>query len=99
MPERTPITKLKRQLLSRKQVALLPYTRKPVRAPEPPDEYPKTAQMKYLEVKYHCQLKIVLFSKSLSDAEQFFHSEVDRTTLSRWRARVHKYLGLVTVGK
>jgi len=55
--------------------------------------------MKYLEVKYHCQLKIVLFSKSLSDAEQFFHSEVDRTTLSRWRARVHKYLGLVTVGK
>jgi len=55
--------------------------------------------MKYLELKYQCSLKIVLFTKSLSDAERFFRHEVDRTTLSRWRARVQKYLGLVTVGK
>ena len=99
MSERTPLTRLKRQLLNRRNLTLLPHTRKPVRAPEPLDEYPKSPKMKYLELKYQCSLKIVLFTKSLSDAEQFFRHEVDRTTLSRWRGRIHKYLGLVTVGK
>ena len=98
MPDSIPLSKLKRQMLDRKQIALRPYTRKPAPAPVEPDEFPKPPKMKYLELKYKCKMKLILFSKSLSDCEIFFKNEVDRSTLSRWRKRIEKYLGIVTVG-
>ena len=86
---RTPQSELKRNILNRKKQAFTPRQRKLVPVEEAPDIFPKTAKMKYLEFKYHCKIESVIFTGSLDDAVVFFHNEVDRTTISRWR----KYAG------
>lgn len=93
--ESTPIAKLRRQILKSKDVVLEKHTRKPIKMVDLPDEYPKTSEMKYLESKYNIHLEKVIFIGSLTDVEQRFKGEVDRSTISRWRKHIRKYLGIV----
>jgi len=92
---KVPLSRLKRQILQREGVVLEKHTRRPVRVEDLPDEYPKTPKMKYFEAKYHCHIEQVVFKYSLSDCASYFNSEVDRSTISRWRAHIRQYLGIV----
>lgn len=94
---RTSISKLRRRILDGKGMALTPHKKKPVPVEDLPDEYPKTDKMKYFERKYRCKIERVITHGSLSDVAAFFHYEVDRSTISRWRKHIFKYLGIVEV--
>ena len=95
MADSTPFSRLRKQILDRKQIALQPHTRKPVPLADLPDEYPKSPKMKYLEVKYHCKIEVIIYNRSLSDVVAYFKGEVDRSTVSRWRKHISIHLGLV----
>ncbi len=95
MTNNIPIEQLRRKILKTKDIILEKGTRKPIRIEDLPDEYPKTAQMKYLETKYQLHLEKIIFKGSLSDVERVLHYEIDRSTVSRWRAHIRKHLGLI----
>ena len=94
---RTSIAKLRRKILDGKGITVAKHTKTPIRLEDLPDEYPKTPKMKYFEAKYKCKIERVIFSGSLSDAVSYFNSEVDRSTVSRWRKHIFRYLGIVEV--
>lgn len=50
--------------------------------------YLKTTHMKYLETKYGEPIENILASGSLSEVAKRLNHEVDRTTLSKWKARL-----------
>lgn len=87
MANRTPIAKLRRQILGNRGVKPIKKTKRLVPVHEYPDSFPKTTKMKMLEYKYHIKLEVVLFNGSLSDVVQFLNGEVDKSTISKWRKR------------
>ena len=97
MPERKPISHIHRQILDRAGVTHQKHTRKLIPIEDTPDIFPKTPKMKYLETKYKCKMEAVIFHWSLDEVVAQFHQEVDRSTISRWRKYVRRYLGKVDV--
>lgn len=96
MTDRTPLTKLRRKILTGRGIATTaPRTKRPLTEADLPDPYPKSPHMKYLEIKYTTKLELVIFKGSLSDICQRFNWEVDRSTISRWRKHIQSYIGKV----
>lgn len=89
---RTSIAKLRRGILARKGLIPEPHTRRMRTMDELPDAWPKTALMKLLERKYQCKLELVLWQGSLRDVVDYFNSELDRSTVSKWRKYATEYL-------
>ncbi len=92
MSDRTPTAKLRRQILNGRGVQPAKRTKKLQTVDEQPDSFPKTDRMKHLEYKYHIKLEVVLFDGSLDEVVRFLNNEVDRSTISKWRARYHNYM-------
>lgn len=63
---------------------------------EPYDEsrvdFPKTDLMQYIETKYNVLLKLDIYRGSLNEAWSRYGGEVDRTTISRWRKYIRRFL-------
>lgn len=63
---------------------------------EPYDEaavdFPKTAKMKYIELRYNILLKTDIYRGSINDVCSRYSWEVDRATISRWRKIIRRYL-------
>ncbi len=85
------LSDLRKQILDSRKVTLPKHTRVST-TPPPPDLYPTTTKMKYLAIKYHIELHFSIFTGSLDDAVQLFGYEVDRSTISRWRKHILKYV-------
>ena len=92
MSETIPIAKLRRQILGNKGVKPAKRTKRLQTIDEQPDNFPKTAKMKMLEYKYHIKLEVILFDGSLADVVRFLNREVERSTISKWRKRIMKYM-------
>lgn len=91
--KRTPIAKLRRQILNNRGVTPAKHTKKMVPVEDMPDAFPKTDKMKYLERKYRCKIESAIFTGSLNDTVEFFQGEIERSTVSKWRKYVNMYLG------
>lgn len=77
---------------------LVPPKKPPYFLPEsaPYDEsevdIPKTSLMKYIETKYHITLKLDIYKGSINDVCSRYGWEVDRSTISRWRKKIRRFL-------
>ncbi len=52
----------------------------------------KTSLMKYIETKYKISLKLDIYRGSINDTCSRYNWEVDRSTISRWRKIIRRYL-------
>lgn len=95
MTDRTPITKLRKQILEARGVTPEPKTKRLLKPEELPDLYPKTPQMKLIELRYKVRLEQVIFKGSLLDICKQFNWEIDKSTVSRWRKHIRHYIGKV----
>ena len=91
MSNTTPLAKLRRQILDHRGVKPAKRTKRLLTIDEQPDSFPKTTKMKMLEYKYHIKLEVILFDGSLDEIVRFLNSEIDRSTISKWRTRYEKY--------
>tara|TARA_Y100000310_G_scaffold345865_1_gene471877 strand:+ start:21851 stop:22030 length:180 start_codon:yes stop_codon:yes gene_type:complete len=48
--------------------------------------------MKYLELKYNMAVELTIFNGSLDDIVRLVNYEIDRSTISRWRRHVLRYV-------
>ncbi len=55
-------------------------------------DFRKTALMKYVETKYSISLKLDIYKGSINDVCSRYGWEVDRSTISRWRKKIRRYL-------
>jgi len=55
-------------------------------------DFPKTPLMKYIETKYTILLKLDIYRGSINDVCSHYGWEVDRSTISRWRKVIRRYL-------
>lgn len=55
-------------------------------------DFPKTNLMKYIEAKYNILLKLDIYRGSLNDVCSRYGWELDRSTVSRWRKLIRRYL-------
>ena len=55
-------------------------------------DFPKTSLMKYIETKYNILLKQDIYKGSINDVSSRYGWEVDRSTISRWRKIIRRYL-------
>lgn len=55
-------------------------------------EFPKTAKMLYIESKFNVRLKLDIYKGSINDVAHRYNWEVDRSTISRWRKVIRRYL-------
>ena len=86
MTDRTPISKLRRQILHRHGLAPEPRTKRLINPAEMPSTLRKTPTQKMLEYKYRIQLEDFISHGSLSDVARFFSSDnINRATISKWR--------------
>ena len=89
-------TELRRRIL--KEHGLIPPKPPPYFLPdaEPYDEsavdFPKTSLMKYVETRYSILLKLDIYRGSLNDVCSRYGWEVNRSTISRWRKIIRRYL-------
>jgi len=56
------------------------------------EEIPLTAKMKYIITKYNISLKTDIFIGSINDVCSRYGWEVDRSTISRWRKYMKRFL-------
>lgn len=95
MPELSTY-EIRRRIL--KEHGLVPRKHPPLFLPEPPlyDEslidFPKTPKMLYIETKYNVKLKLDIYRGSINDVASRYNWEVDRSTISRWRKVIRRYL-------
>lgn len=90
--------KLRQQIL--KERGLIPPTPKKVKLPiiQPEqdittmEEIPLLPKMKYIEVKYNVKIKIDIFKGSINDVCSRYKWEIDRSTISRWRKYMKRFL-------
>lgn len=92
MSDQMPVAKLRRRILNNRGVVVEKKTKRLLKINEQPDNFPKTSKMKMLEYKYHIKLDVILFDGSLDEVVQFLNGEIDRSTISKWRTRYHKYM-------
>ena len=93
--KRAPISKLRRQILTRQGVQPEPKTKRMLTVNEQPDLFHKTDKMKVLELRFHVKIENIIFKGSLLDVVQFFKGEVDKTTVSKWRKSIQEQIGRV----
>ena len=55
-------------------------------------DFPKTPLMLYIEAKYGIKLKEDIYRGSINDLCSRYHWEIDRSTISRWRKYIRRYL-------
>ena len=91
------IIKLRHQIM--KERGLIPPKQKKIKLPliQPDidpfaEEIPLLPKMKYIEAKYNVKVKTDVFIGSLNDVCQRYHWDVDRSTISRWRKYLKRYL-------
>jgi len=83
---RTPLAKLRRNMLQRHKLSPAPQTKQLVNPATLPDKFHKTPTQKMLEYKYHIHLEDYIFHGSLTEAAAIFSSDgIDRSTISKWR--------------
>jgi len=92
MTNRTPISKLRRQIFTRRGVKPARKTKKLQTIDEQPDVFSKTDKMKHIEYKYHIKLEVIIFDGSLADVAKFLNYEVDKSTISKWRKRFRQQM-------
>ncbi len=93
MSDNIAISSLRKRILKGKGiVATEPGTKRPLYIDDLPDYFPKTSLMRYIETKYHIRLEREVFKGSLTDVCQKLGWEVDRSTISRWRKHILKYV-------
>ena len=97
MPTEIAIIKLRHQIM--KERGLIPpkqgKVKFPIIQPEewiPAEEIPLLPKMKYIEAKYDVKVKTDIFIGSLNDVCMRYQWEVDRSTISRWRKYLRRYL-------
>lgn len=87
---------IRRRIL--KEHGLVPRKHPSLFLPEPPPynesevDYPKTDLMRYIETKYSIKLKLDIYRGSINDVASRYNWEVDRSTISRWRKVIRRYL-------
>jgi hypothetical protein len=80
------ISRIRRQLLQRHQLAPMPVTKQLVDPATIPSPLRKTPTMRMLEYKYHIELEDFISHGSLNDiASKLKSDNIDRATISRWR--------------
>ena len=92
------ISKLRHQIM--KERGLVPPKPKRIKIPiehEPEDltlieNIPLLPKMKYIESKYNIRVRTDVFIGSINDVCQRYHWEVDRSTISRWRKYLKRFL-------
>ena len=90
------IPELRRRIIKRE--GLVPPKVPPFYLSEQPEydeskvEFPMTALMKYIETKYNIKLKLDIYKGSINDVCSRYGWEVDRSTVSRWRRIIRRYL-------
>lgn len=90
--------KLRQQIL--KERGLIPPKPKKVKLPivQPEEDIttieniPLLPKMKYIEAKYNVKVKTDIFIGSINDVCQRYKWEVDRSTISRWRRYLKRFL-------
>lgn len=96
MPEEISTKEIRRRVL--KGHGLIPPKVPPYFLPNQPEydesavDFRKTSLMKYLETKYNILLKLDIYRGSINDVCSRYGWEVDRSTISRWRKIIRRYL-------
>lgn len=96
MTDTVPITEIRRRII--KGHGLVPPKHPPYYLPRQPDydesaiDFPKTNLMKYIETRYNIVLKTDIYRGSINDTCSRYGWEVDRSTISRWRKAIRRYL-------
>jgi hypothetical protein len=90
--DNTPISHLRKRILQHSGKVPSPKTRKFVRPAELADSFPKTHSMKLLEYEHNTTIDKIIFKGSLNEVVNFVHNRVDRSTISKWRKHVLKYM-------
>lgn len=94
-----PIARLRQQIL--KERGLVPPKQKKIKVPvdKPTAEDPTTTEnvpllpkMKYIEAKYNVKVRIDIFRGSINDVCSRYQWEIDRSTISRWRKYMRRYI-------
>lgn len=87
------ISSLRKRILTRRGVkAVEPGTKRMLQLEDLPDYFPKTDRMRLLESRYHIRLEMEVFTGSLTDVCRKLNWEVDRSTVSRWRKHILRYV-------
>ncbi len=95
MPE-VSTAELRRRII--KEHGLIPPKPPPFFLPEQPEydesaiDFPKTSLMKYIETRYGISLKLDVYRGSINDTCSRYGWEVDRSTISRWRKIIRRYM-------
>lgn len=93
----TYLTTLRKRLLKQRDIdSLAPATRKPLTIEETPDLFPKTAQMKLIEMKLRIKIEREINKGSIYDVAARW--KVNPATISKWRSKIRKYLGSYSFG-
>jgi len=89
-----PISRIRKRILDRASVTPRPRTKQlvPLAPPSAPELFPKSDRMKVLELRYGIRIEREIFKGSLNDLVRRFNYEADRSTLSRWRKYIRRYL-------
>ena len=93
-----PTDTLRKRIL--KDRGLVPPKQKKIKVPiehEPEDltlieNIPLMPKMKYIEAKYGIKVRIDIFIGSINDVCSRYKWEVDRSTISRWRKYIRRFL-------
>jgi len=93
-----PTARLRQRIL--KERGLIPPKPKKVKLPinhEPEDltiieNIPLLPKMKYIEAKYNIKVKTDIFIGSINDVCSRYKWEIDRSTISRWRRYLKRFL-------
>ncbi len=90
------ITELRRRII--KEHGLIPPKHPPYFLPDQGEydesliDFPKTPLMKYVEAKFGILLKLDIYKGSINDVCSRYNWEVDRSTISRWRKIIRRYV-------
>lgn len=97
MPDTVSISKLRDQIM--KERGLVPPKPRKIdvsNLPQPDptffEEIPLLPKMKYIEAKYNVKVKLDVFIGSLNDVCSRYHWDIDRSTISRWRKYLKRFL-------
>lgn len=82
----TTQTELRRRILEKRGVTLEKHTRKARTHDEIPTIFHKTRLMKYLELKYHSDIKSLIIEGNIYKLEKKL--KIDATTISKWRKAI-----------
>lgn len=93
-----PVARLRQQIL--KERGLIPPKPKKVKLPiiQPEEDIttmenvPLLPKMLYIEAKYKVKVKIDIFIGSINDVCSRYGWEIDRSTISRWRKYMRRFL-------